>query len=256
MGAISNGMSLYGGLIPYAATFLIFSDYMRPAIRLSALSHSRVIWIFTHDSIGLGEDGPTHQPISQLMSLRMIPNLRVFRPADGTEVSVAWQVALQSRTTPSLFALSRQNLPSLTSGGVSEAALKNAHKGGYTIYGDATTQPDLILLATGSEVAPAVQSAIELEQTGVNVRVVSMLCWELFAEQDASYQDSVLPPNVDKRVSIEAGCTLGWERYVGRDGLTIGIDSFGASAPTDVLLDKFGFTVSKLVPRIKTFLDR
>ena len=256
MGAISNGMSLYGGLIPYAATFLIFSDYMRPAIRLSALSHSRVIWIFTHDSIGLGEDGPTHQPISQLMSLRMIPNLRVFRPADGTEVSVAWRLALQSRTTPSLFALSRHNLPSLTSIGVSEESLKNAYKGGYIVYGNATTQPDLILLATGSEVAPAVQSAMELEQTGVNVRVVSMLCWELFAEQDANYQDSVLPPNVDKRVSIEAGCTLGWERYVGREGLTIGIDSFGASAPTDVLMDKFGFTVSKLVPRIKTFLDR
>ncbi len=246
MSAAMNGMALHGGVIPYGGTFLVFSDYARNAIRMSALQHARVVYVLTHDSIGLGEDGPTHQPVEHVMSLRMIPNLQVFRPADVIETAEAWMLALQSSATPSVLALTRQNLPQLRN--VANSGSENlTAKGAYRLV-SATAARKVVLLATGSEVELAVAVAASLEGQGIGADVVSMPCWELFDAQDATYRADVVPADA-LRVSIEAGVTLGWQKYVG-DGVTIGIDSFGASAPAPVLFDHFGFTVEKIVPRI------
>ena len=242
MAAAMNGMALHGGVIPYGGTFLIFSDYCRNAIRMSALQRQRVVYVLTHDSIGLGEDGPTHQPVEHVMSLRMIPNLLVFRPADAIETAEAWALALANKDRPSVLALTRQNLPPVRF----DAEMKSA-KGAYRLVA-ASAARKVVLLATGSEVALAMDVAARLEAQGIGADVVSAPCWELFDEQDAAYRADVLPAGVLK-VSIEAGVTLGWQKYVG-DGLTIGIDSFGASAPAEVLFDHFGLSAEKIVPQI------
>lgn len=244
MAAAMNGMALHGGVIPYGGTFLIFSDYCRNAIRLSALQQTRAIYVLTHDSIGLGEDGPTHQPIEQVMSLRLIPNLYVFRPADVIETAECWNIALQSAETPSVLALTRQNLPQLRNSGEMLSA-----RGAYTLR-HAKADRKVILIATGSEVQVAVKVAEELEGKGIGADVVSMPCMELFEAQDAAYKSEVLPndPSI-LRVSIEAGSTLGWERYT-LGGLQIGLDRFGASAPAKDLFARFGFTAEAIVPKI------
>ncbi|MBW4481003.1 MAG: transketolase [Tildeniella torsiva UHER 1998/13D] len=249
MGAICNGIALHNsGLIPYCATFLVFADYMRAAIRLSALSQAGVIYVMTHDSIGLGEDGPTHQPVETIASLRAIPNLIVIRPADGTETSGAYKIAVEHRKTPTLMAFSRQNLPNLPG-----ASIEGVAKGAYTVD-DCDGTPDLILIGTGSEVSLCIDAAQELRAAGTKVRVVSMPSWELFDAQDAAYQESVLPKAVTKRLAVEAGITMGWCRYVGGEGDVIGVDRFGASAPGDLVMEKFGFTVENVVSRAKALL--
>jgi transketolase len=244
MAAAMNGMALHGGVIPYGGTFLVFSDYCRNAIRLSALQRARVVYVLTHDSIGLGEDGPTHQPVEHVMSLRMIPNLNVFRPADLIETAECWKLALQDRDTPSVLALTRQNLPQLRTPEMGEML---SAKGGYRLK-SAQAARKVVLLATGSEVELAVNVAKALEEQGVGADVVSMPSWELFDAQEAAYRADLLPPDALK-VSIEAGVTLGWQKYVG-NGLTIGLDRFGASAPAEVLFEHFGFSVAKIVPQI------
>lgn len=249
MGAICNGIALHSsGLIPYCATFLVFADYMRAAIRLSALSEVGVIYVMTHDSIGLGEDGPTHQPVETLASLRVIPNLLVFRPADGNESSGAYKVAIQNRKRPSLLAMSRQNLPNLDG-----SSIDIVSKGAYVLSGAEET-PDIILIGTGSEVQLCVKAAEQLRAEGKKVRVVSMPCSELFDEQDEAYKESVLPKSVKKRLAVEAASSFGWCRYVGSEGGTVCIDRFGASAPGEVLLEKFGFTVDNVVAKAKALL--
>lgn len=240
MGAIVNGMTLHGGLIPYDATFLIFTDYMRAAIRLSALSQVRVLHIMTHDSIALGEDGPTHQPVETIASLRVIPNLYVFRPADPREVVGSYQVAILSMKTPSILIFTRQKVNPLVG-----TSVEGVSMGGYTIVDPAN--PELILIATGSELELAVKAAAQLTEEGRAVRVVSMPCWELFEAQSQEYRDSVLLPSVKKRVSIEAGSSFGWSKYVGDQGRSIAIDQFGASAPGGVCMEKFGFTLDNLL---------
>lgn len=243
MGSIVNGLALHGGILrPYSATFLTFSDYMRPAIRLGALMGLPAIYVFTHDSIGLGEDGPTHQPIEQVMSLRLIPDLYVFRPADANETVAAWQSAVLMGK-PSVLIFTRQDLPVLPD---PEHIQTGTAHGGY-VLADSEGTPHVILIATGSEVSLAMEAYHHLRQEGVKVRVVSMPCWELFDEQDAAYQESVLPKRVKARVSIEAGVTTGWQKYVGIDGVTIGIDHFGASAPYERLYQEFGLTVGRIV---------
>ena len=239
MGSIANGMALHGGIIPYTATFLVFSDYMRPAMRLAALMEQRVVFVFTHDSIGVGEDGPTHQPIEQLLALRAIPNLTVLRPADATETAVAWKVALERRDGPTTLVLSRQNVPVLDRTVLAPA--DGLRRGGYILW-ESGSGPDVILMATGSEVSIALDAGKLLSESGVAVRVVSLPSWEMFDAQSAEYRDSVLPPGVKARVSIEAATPMGWERYVGPEGVAIGIPSFGASAPPPVLYEKFGLT--------------
>ncbi len=248
MGAICNAIALHGtGLIPYGATFLIFSDYMRNSIRLSALSEARVIWVMTHDSIALGEDGPTHQPIEQVGSLRMIPDLMVFRPADGNETSGAYKVAVESEKYPSLLALTRQNLPNLEGSSIDAVA-----KGAYVLScGFPPAELDLILIGTGSEVGLCVEAANKLKAEGKKVRVVSMPCWELFEAQSAEYKESVLPKAIKARVSVEAGTTFGWSKYVGDGGVSIGVDTFGASAPGDIIMEQFGFTVDNVIAKAK-----
>ncbi|PSR15554.1 transketolase [filamentous cyanobacterium CCP3] len=249
MGAICNGIALHNsGLIPYCATFLVFADYMRAAIRLSALSQAGVIYVMTHDSIGLGEDGPTHQPVETIASLRAIPNLIVIRPADGTETSGAYKIAVEHRKTPTLMAFSRQNLPNLPG-----SSIEGVAKGAY-IVDDCDGTPDLILIGTGSEVSLCVDAAKELRTAGTKVRVVSMPSWELFDAQDAAYQESVLPKAVTKRLAVEAGITMGWCRYVGAEGDVVGVDRFGASAPGGLVMEKFGFTVENVVSKAKALL--
>lgn len=249
MGAICNGIALHGsGLIPYGATFLVFTDYMRNAIRLSALSEAGVIWIMTHDSIGLGEDGPTHQPVEHVTSLRAIPNLIVLRPADGNETSAAYKVGVENRHRPTLLALSRQNLANLEG-----SSIEKAVKGGY-VLSDSQGTPDLILIGTGSEVQLCVQAAGILQAEGYKVRLVSMPSWELFEEQDAAYKESVLPSAVKKRLAVEAGISLGWCRYVTDEGATISVDTFGASAPGGLVMEKYGFTVENVVAKAKALL--
>jgi transketolase len=243
-----NGMALHGGVIPYGGTFLVFSDYARPAIRLSALQRTRAIYVMTHDSIGLGEDGPTHQPIEHVMSLRMIPNLDVYRPADSVETAECWALALAKQDGPGLLALTRQNLPQLRENGDMLSA-----KGAYRLR-SAVAVRQVVVMATGSEVQIAVAVASALEAQGIGADVVSMPCWSLFDKQDAAYRADVLPADV-LRVSIEAGTTLGWERYTGDVGLRFGIDSFGASAPIDALYAHFGLTCEAIVPQILTKLQ-
>ena len=246
MAAAMNGMALHGGVIPYGGTFLVFADYCRNAIRMSAIQQARVVYVLTHDSIGLGEDGPTHQPIEHVMSLRAIPGLLVFRPADAIETAESWALALKQADRPSVLALSRQNLPPVRF----EAEMKTA-KGAYRLKA-AEAARQVVLVASGSEVEIALASAKALEADGIGADVVSMPCWELFDEQDKAYRAELLPAGVLK-VSIEAGVTLGWQKYIG-DGLAIGIDRFGASAPADQLYDYFGLTADKIVPQIKARL--
>ncbi len=251
MGAICNGLSLCGGIVPYGATFLIFSDYMRPSIRLSALMEQQCLWIFTHDSIFLGEDGPTHQPIEQLGALRLIHNLAVVRPADPLEVAAAWAIALSRTHGPTAFALTRQKLPNLERhAGFSP---RDALRGGYVLQEASGGPPELVIVATGSEVGVAVGARKRLEDKGRRVRVVSALSLEVFAQQDAAYRDAVLPPGV-RRVSIEAGRTEPWRPWIGADGIAIGIDHYGASAPDKVLAEKFGFTVEAAAGKIEAAL--
>jgi transketolase len=239
MGSILNGMAIFGGLIPYGATFLVFADYMRASIRLAALSHYPSIFIFTHDSVGLGEDGPTHQPVEHLTSLRLIPNLTVIRPADANETAQAWKVAIENRHGPTVLALTRQNLPTLESPALVE-------KGAYVLKDFGT--PEIILMASGSEVSLILEAAQKLADEGKGVRVVSFPSWELFEKQDEAYRESVLPKNIQKRLAVEAGATLGWERYASS---VIGIDRYGASAPGKVIFEKLGFTVENVVKQAK-----
>ncbi len=247
MSAIMNGVTLYGGFLPFGGTFLIFSDYSRNAIRMSALMGLRVVYVMTHDSIGLGEDGPTHQPIEQVNSLRLIPNLHVWRPADAVETAIAWESAVKQEKSPSLLALSRQNLPSLPH---SDATVAGIRRGGYVVK-DAQGPAQGILLATGSEVELALAAQAKLAEQGVQVRVVSLPCLELFDAQDAEYRESVLPQKVAKRLAIEAGTTGLWYKYVGLQGGVLGVDHFGASAPAAVLFEKFGFTADNVVARFQ-----
>ena len=249
MGAICNGIALHNtGLIPYGATFLIFTDYMRNSIRLSALSETRVIWVMTHDSIALGEDGPTHQPVEHVASLRAIPNLLVMRPGDGTETSGAYKVAVSETKRPTLLALSRQNLPNLAG-----TSLEGVAKGAYIIT-DCEGTPDVILIGTGGELYLCDKAAAVLKEAGIKARVVSMPCWELFEEQSAEYKESVLPKAVKKRLAVEAGSTMGWHRYITDEGDVLGVDTFGASAPGGVILEKFGFIVDNVVAKAKALL--
>ncbi len=252
MGAIVNGIAVHGGFIPYSGTFFIFSDYMRPAIRLSALSGYPSIWVFTHDSIGLGEDGPTHQPIEQLSALRAMPELVDIRPADANEVIEAWKIAINRRQGPTLIVLTRQNVPTLDRSQCASA--RGTVRGAYVLVDYSDDQPDLIILASGSEVAPSLTAAKQLAEDGIEVRVVSFPSWKLFEAQDKEYQDSVLPPTVKARLAVEAGVRHGWERWIGPDGDMISIDRFGASAPSQVLFDKFGFSVENIVKRSKELL--
>jgi transketolase len=243
MGAIMNGMAAHGGTIPFGATFLTFSDYLRPSLRLAALMGLRAIHVFTHDSIAMGEDGPTHQPVEHLAALRAIPDLVVLRPADANETAVAWQVALERHEGPTALVLSRQNLPVLDRNRYASAA--GVRQGGYILADDAG-EPELILIATGSEVALAVTARDMLLERGIRVRVVSLPSWEIFDAQPRSYRDNVLPPQVEKRLAIEAGTPFGWERYTGDKGDVIGVARFGTSAPGEVVLREYGFTVENV----------
>jgi transketolase len=246
MGAALNGLNLFGGLIAYGGTFLVFSDYMKPAIRIAALSRIPSIFVFTHDSVGLGEDGPTHQPIEHLVALRAVPYLTVIRPADANEVAQAWKIAISHRNGPYAFALTRQNVPTLeeTNAGLVE-------KGAYVLkdFGE----PEVILMASGSEVSLILEAAKQLFAEGHAVRVVSFPSWELFELQDETYRESVLPKNITARLAVEAGATLGWERYASS---VIGLDHYGASAPYKVIFERFGFTVGNVVARAKDLISK
>jgi len=251
MGAAMNGMALYGGVIPYGGTFLVFSDYMRPAIRLASLMKQQVIYVFTHDSIFVGEDGPTHEPIEHLAALRCMPGLTVIRPADTAETIVAWAVALEKKDGPTALALTRQNVSAVNDVPVKAKGLR---KGAYVVRD--TDKIDVLLIATGSEVGTALSAADILEEKGIGVRVVSMPSTNLFEAQDAAYRDTILPPSVKKRVAIEAGASFGWHRYVGDEGMVIGIDRFGASAPYKVLAEKFGFTAESVAAKVLEYLKK
>ncbi len=254
MGAILNGMARYGGVIPFGATFLIFSDYVRPAIRLAALMKSRVIYVFTHDSIGVGEDGPTHQPVEQLASLRVMPNVHVFRPADANETSACWKMALERADGPSLLCLSRQKLPVLPPETVFGNG--NAYRGGYICMEGSTASPSIVLIATGSEVSTAIDARALLEAEGISTRVVSLPCREVFEAQPKEYRDAVIPPAVKARVSVEAAASFGWERYVGDAGACVALDHFGASAPGDRIFAEFGFTAENVASTARAVLSR
>jgi transketolase len=254
MGAVLTGIALHGGLLPFGATFLSFSDYMRPSIRLAALSQAHDIYVWTHDSIALGEDGPTHQPVEQLASLRAIPNLIVLRPSDATETAEAWRIAITHAAGPVALVLTRQKIPVIDRQRFASA--DGLARGAYVLADAEASAPDVILIATGSEVWLALESHEQLMQLGIRSRVVSMPSWELFDAQPASYRDAVLPPRVRARVSIEAASPFGWERYVGTEGAIIGVNRFGASAPGPVVMREFGFTPEHIVERAKTILDR
>jgi transketolase len=245
MGSILNGMAVHKGLILFGATFLVFSDYLRPAIRVSAISHYPVIWVFTHDSIGLGEDGPTHQPIEHLAALRAIPNLVTIRPADANETREAWKAAVQRKEGPTALILSRQDVPTLDRGKLAPA--EGLHKGAYVLTDLGKEKSEIILMATGSEVQLILDAAAALAEKGKNVRVVSFPSWELFEKQSKEYQDSVLIPTVKCRMAVEAGIKQGWEKWLGENGVMIGMSSYGASAPAEILYEKFGFSVENIV---------
>ena len=247
MASIMNGMALYGGIIPYGATFMVFSDHMRPGIRMAALMGLKVIYVFTHDSIGVGEDGATHQPVEQLASLRSIPHFTVIRPCDANEVAEAWRIAVKSINGPVALILTRQNVPVLDRTAFADAT--ELSRGAYILRDSQNGKPDVILIATGSETHIAIDAWQRLVQNGVGVRIVVMPSWELFDKQPEEYRHEVLPPEVKARISIEAGVTLGWERYVGSNGDMIGIDHFGASAPINILYEKFGLTVDRVVEK-------
>ncbi|WP_049420538.1 transketolase [Staphylococcus hominis] len=250
MGAAVNGMAAHGGLHPYGATFFVFSDYLKPALRLSAIMGLNATFIFTHDSIAVGEDGPTHEPIEQLAGLRAIPNMNVIRPADGNETRVAWEVALESKQTPTSLVLTRQNLPYLDVD--EETVEEGVRKGAYVVF-ETETKPEYLLLATGSEVSLAIEAAKDLDKQGKGVRVVSMPNWFAFEQQTDEYKESVIPKELTKRVAIEMASPLGWYKYVGTEGKVIGIDGFGASAPGDLVVEKYGFTKENILNQIRTF---
>lgn len=252
MAAILNGMAVHGGLIPYGGTFLVFADYMRPAIRVAALSHLPTIFVFTHDSIGLGEDGPTHQPIEHLATLRAIPNLVTLRPADANETTVAWQIALERRSGPTALALTRQNVPTLDRAVYTSA--RNVGKGAYVLADMGADDPALILMASGSEVELIVAAGHQLTAEGIGVRLISFPSWELFEAQPKSYQDEVLPPHLTARLAVEAGIAQGWHRWVGCRGDILAINRFGASAPYKTVYEKLGLTVANVVQRAKQLL--
>ena len=254
LGSILNGIALHGGLLPFGSTFLIFSDYMRPAIRLAALMKLHVIYVFTHDSIALGEDGPTHQPVEHLASLRAIPCLTVIRPADANETAEAWRIAIEHKGGPVAIILTRQNVPVIDRDKFNPSF--GLRRGAYILADSHLSKPEVILIATGSEVHLALDLYEKLTAEGIAIRVVNMPSWELFEQQPKSYHDEVLPPDITTRVSIEAGVTLGWHKYVGRKGEVIGLDRFGASAPGNILLKEFGFTPENILNRIRMLLDR
>ena len=248
MATVLNGMMLHGGVRVFGGTFFVFSDYLKAALRLSALQNLPVTYVFTHDSIAVGEDGPTHEPIEHLASLRTIPNTYVFRPADATETQAAWYLAQDVNDKPTSIVLTRQNLPVLENSSFEKVA-----KGAYVVY-ETSSDFDTILIATGSEVALAISVAQELEKEGMKVRVVSMPSIELFEEQTSEYKEALLPRSIRRRVSLEMGNTALWYKYVGLDGLAIGIDKFGASAPANKVIEEYGFSVEKVVARIKNEL--
>lgn len=254
MGAILNGLALHGGLHPFGATFLVFSDYLRPSIRLASLMKIPVVYVFTHDSIGVGEDGPTHQPVEHVAALRIIPNLVTFRPADANETTAAWRYALAHRDRPVALALTRQTLPILP--GTKEQAITGVERGGYIVANECRSVIDAILLATGSEVSLAVETQQQLEKEGLSVRVVSLPSLRLFDEQPTEYRDMVLPNKVKVRVSIEMEHPFGWDKYVGDYGVVIGIDHFGASAPADILMKEFGITKEAVIEAVKSSMQR
>ena len=250
MSAIMNGLALHGGFIPYAGTFMVFSDYAKNALRLAALMGTRAVWVFTHDSIGVGEDGPTHQPIEQVPGLRLMPGLDVWRPCDTVETAVAWQCALENAHRPTCLSLSRQNLPFVSR---DEAQVQAIARGGYVLR-DCDGTPELILMATGSEVGITLEAAEALTAEGRKVRVVSMPCCERFDAQDAAYRESVLPAAVRARVAVEAAAADYWRKYVGLDGAVLGMTTFGESAPAEQLFEEFGFTVDNVVAKAKALL--
>jgi transketolase len=254
MGSIVNGLAVHGGIVkPYGSTFLVFSDYMRPAVRLSALMHLPVVWVYTHDSIGLGKDGPTHQPIEHYAALRAIPNLWFIRPGDANETAYAWKLALGREDGPVALSLTRQKVPTLDRSDLAPAS--DVEQGAYVLW--ESGDPDLILIATGSEVSLALDAGRRIAaENGTGVRVVSMPCWELFEEQSESYRDDVLPPEVRARLSVEAGVAQGWERWVGDQGDSLALDRFGASAPGDVVMKELGYNVDNVVARATAVLER
>ena len=245
MAAAMNGMALHGGVIPYGGTFLVFTDYCRSAMRLSAIQQVRSIYVMTHDSIGLGEDGPTHQPIEHLQSLRAMPNMLTFRPCDAIETAECWALALKNSEGPSTLALTRQGLPPIRH----DVSVNHCEKGAYSVKA-ADGKKSVVIIATGSEVSIALDVAAKLEEQGTGTEVISMPCTELFDAQDQSYKDDLLGGDEVLRVSIEAGTTFGWERYTGLNGMNFGVDSFGASAPIADLYDHFGLTAEKITPQI------
>ncbi|WP_010272633.1 transketolase [Paenibacillus senegalensis] len=252
MGAAINGMMLHGGVRPYAGTFFVFSDYLRPAIRLAAIMKLPVIYVFTHDSIGVGEDGPTHEPIEQLAALRCMPGMKVLRPADANETSQAWRYAVANQEGPVALVLTRQGLPNLE--GTAELAKQNLDKGAYVLVDAPDSKPQAILLATGSEVSLAVEASRKLAEEGINVRVVSMPSWELFEQQSKEYKESVILPDVKARLAIEMASSLGWHKYVGDQGDILAIDQFGASAPANKIIEEYGFTVDNVISKVKALL--
>ena len=252
MGTALNGMALHGGLHVFGATFFVFSDYVRPAIRLSALMNVPVTYVFTHDSVAVGEDGPTHEPVEHLASLRAMPGLSIIRPADANETAAAWNMAVSSRNNPTVLVLSRQNLPVLAKTG--ELALEGVSKGAYIVSPATKEKADAILLASGSEVSLAVAAQEKLKAENIDVSVVSMPSWDLFEKQDDAYKQSVLPKDVKKRLGIEMGSSLGWHKYVGDEGDILAIDTFGASAPGNIVLEKFGFTEENVISKVKNLL--
>jgi transketolase len=252
MGAILNGMPRHGGVFPYGGTFFIFTDYMRPSIRMAALMGCRVIYVLTHDSVGVGEDGPTHQPVEHLASLRAMPNLYVFRPADANETAAAWRVAMERTEGPTAIVLTRQKIPVLAPEKVFRDG--GVYRGAYVLEEADGGKPAVLLMASGSEVSVALAARELLAGEGIPARVVSMPCWERFEEQPAEYRQAVLPPDVPARVSVEAGATFGWERYAGSGGASVGIDRFGASAPAERLFREFGITPEAVRDRAKSLL--
>ncbi|MEZ4695122.1 MAG: transketolase [Rhodothermales bacterium] len=252
MAAITNGIVLHGGLIPFCASFLVFTDYLRPSLRLAALMGLPVVHVMTHDSIGLGEDGPTHQPVEHYMALRVIPNLNFIRPGDANETAEAWKVAIKSKDAPTVLALSRQRLATLDR--TAMGAASGVARGGYVLK-ESSAEPEAIVIGTGSELQIAVEAGERLESEGISTRVVSLPCWRLFDQQPESYRKQVLPPQTSVRVAVEAGVTLGWERYVGTHGSVVGLDTFGASAPAEELYEHFGITADAVVARVKQALN-
>ena len=254
MGSIANGIAYHGGLLVFCSTFFVFSDYMRPAVRLAALSELPVVYVWTHDSIGLGEDGPTHQPVEHLAALRAMPNLVVIRPADAAETVVAWQVALARRHGPTALVLTRQKVPVFDRAVCAPA--EGLRRGAYVLADAQGATPDIVLIGTGSEVQLVLAAQSSLARDGIRARVVSMPSWELFQAESPDYQEAVLPGTVSRRLAVEAGATFGWERWVGTAGAVVGIDRFGASAPGEVVMKEFGFTVERVVARARALLGR